>query len=321
VEPFTPFPSMTNAPGAWLAASVFTFGLLVGSFLNVVIARVPSGQSIVHPRSRCPRCGHALAWFENVPLLSWLVLGARCRACRAPISARYPAVELLTGCLYLACWFRFGPSWGLARGLLLVGFLVPLTFIDLEHWLLPFELTLPGIAVGILSSALLGWEVFRDSLVGAAAGLLFFWGLEALVRWVLGKEGLGAGDKWLAALLGAFLGWQPLFGVVLLSNVQGAVVGSALLLLRGRAGPAALPVLSSPAEPASGVQSDASLRAEVSSSARVAVEEDDWTPGPTHLPFGPWLALAALELMLLGPILDRFLPASLARVLTGGLGG
>jgi leader peptidase (prepilin peptidase) / N-methyltransferase len=313
---------MTNSLGFWPAACIFAFGLLVGSFLNVVIARVPSGQSIVHPRSRCPRCGHALAWFENVPLLSWLILRARCRACRAPISVRYPAVELLTGCLYLACWLRFGPSWGLARGLLLVGFLVPLTFIDLEHWLLPFELTLPGIAVGILSSAPLGWDVLRDSVLGAAAGLFFFWGLESLVRWVLGKEGLGAGDKWLAALLGAFLGWQPLFGVVLLSNVQGAVVGSALLVLRGRAGPDALPVPTRAAESNSGIPSpDASALAEGSLAAPVAVEEDDWTPGPTHLPFGPWLALAALELTLLGSVLDRFLPASLARVLTGGLGG
>jgi leader peptidase (prepilin peptidase) / N-methyltransferase len=311
-------------PGPWLAACVFGFGLVVGSFFNVVIARVPAGESIVHPGSRCPHCGHALAWFENVPLFSWLVLGARCRGCRAPISGRYPAVELLTGLLFLACWLRFGLSWSLLRGLLLVGFLVPLTFIDLEHWLLPFELTLPGLAIGILSASLLGVNALRDSVFGAAAGFLFFWGLEAVVRWLLRREGLGAGDKWLVALLGAFLGWQPLFGLVLLSNVQGAVVGSALLLFRGRAGPApVVPATSRAPLPglatavgASGAPSGVEAKLEPKGPPQ---EDDDWSPGPTHLPFGPWLALAGLELVLLGPVLDRFLPAPLARVLIGGL--
>jgi leader peptidase (prepilin peptidase) / N-methyltransferase len=304
--------------GPWLAACLFGLGLVVGSFLNVVIARVPVGQSIVRPGSRCPRCSHSLAWYDNVPILSWVVLGARCRTCRAPISARYPGVELLTGCLFLACWLRFGMSWSLFRGLFLVGFLIPLTFIDLEHWLLPFELTLSGLVLGILSAALLGWPALRDSVLGAAAGFLFFWGLEILVRWLLGKEGLGAGDKWLVALLGAFLGWQPLFGLVLLSNVQGAVVGSALLLFRGRAGPApALPATASDAGTAS-----AALPNQTSHDAKGASgAEDDWRPGPTHLPFGPWLALAGLELVLLGPLFEEFLPAALARLLTGGLEG
>jgi leader peptidase (prepilin peptidase)/N-methyltransferase len=287
-------------PGAWLAAALAVFGLLVGSFLNVVIARVPEGQSIVSPGSRCPRCGYVLAWYENVPLVSWLVLRARCRGCRAPISARYPLVELLTGCLFLACWMRFGASWSLLRGLLLVGFLVPLVFIDLDHWLLPFELTLPGLAVGLLSAALVGWTALRDCALGATVAFLFFWGLERLVKAVLGKEGLGAGDKWLGALLGAFLGWQPLFGLLLLSNVQGAVVGSALLLLRGRAGPAPAPV------PAGKPAPD---------------DDPEWQPGATHLPFGPWLALAGLELLLLGRLLQRILPPSLALLLTGTYDG
>ncbi|MGO9830751.1 MAG: prepilin peptidase [Myxococcaceae bacterium] len=309
-----------------VAAFAFVIGLLVGSFLNVVIARVPTGRSIVHPGSACPKCGHRLAWFENIPVFSWLVLGARCRDCRAPISLRYPAVELLTGCLFLGCWLRFGPSWSLFRGLLLVGFVVPLSFIDLDHWLLPFELTLPGLAVGVLSAGLLGWAALVDAVLGAAAAFLFFWGLEVLVRWVLRKEGLGAGDKWLAALLGAFLGWRPLFGLVLLSNVQGALVGSALLVLRGRAGPA-------PASPAAaqglldGVATasgsgSAPLSAQETRPASGAADaEDDFSPGPTHLPFGPWLALAALELLLLGPWLGQVLPASLARLLTGGFSG
>ena len=291
-------------PGPWLAALAFALGLVVGSFLNVVIARVPAGQSIVRPGSRCPRCGHSLAWFENIPLLSWLALGARCRACRAPISARYPLVELLTGCLFLACWLRFGPSWELLRALLLVGTLVPLTFIDLETWLLPFELTLPGLAAGLLSSALLGWDALAGSVLGAAAAFLFFWALERALRWALRREGMGAGDKWLAALIGAYLGWRALFGVVLLSNVQGALVGGALLLFRGRAGPspAAVPVPTPPPP------------------ETVHPGEEDWQPGPTHLPFGPWLALAALELLLLGPLLRELLPPALGILITGSPG-
>ena len=268
------------------------FGLVVGSFLNVVIARVPAGLSVVRPGSRCPKCGHVLAWYENVPLLSWLALRGRCRRCRAPISARYPAVELLTGLLFAACAVRSGASWELLRGLLLVGFLVPLGFIDLEHWVLPFSLTLPGAAAGLLSAIPLGAEAVLSSAIGAAAGFLFFLGLETLLRLLLRREALGAGDKWLVLLVGAYLGWRPLFGLLLLSNVQGAVVGGLLLLLRGRAGPKAPPT-GSPAT------------------------EDGWQPGTTHVPFGPFIALAALELFLLGPWLAATFPGPLTGLITG----
>ena len=148
---------------ASLLVVVFVFGLLVGSFLNVVIARVPHGQSIVRPGSRCPRCGHVLAWYENVPLLSWAVLRGRCRSCRAPISIRYPAVELLTGLLFLAAAWAFGPGWLLLRALLLVGFLVPLALIDLEHWIVPVGVTVLGTAAGLASAVPLGWEQLRTA--------------------------------------------------------------------------------------------------------------------------------------------------------------
>jgi leader peptidase (prepilin peptidase) / N-methyltransferase len=269
----------------------FMAGLLVGSFLNVVIARVPAGLSIVRPGSRCPRCGHALAWYENVPLVSWLVLGGRCRSCRSPISARYPLVELVTGVLFAACAVRFHPGWELVRGVLLVGFLIPLAFIDLEHWVLPFQLTLPGAAVGLLSALPLGRESVVEAAIGAAVGFAFFFALELGLRMLLKKEALGAGDKWLMLLVGAFLGWRPLFGVLLLSNVQGAVVGATLLALRGRAGPAA---------PAVG-----------------PATEDGWQPGATHVPFGPFIALAAVELLLLGPWLVHTFPGPFAGLVTG----
>jgi leader peptidase (prepilin peptidase) / N-methyltransferase len=307
-------------PGPWLAACAFGFGLVVGSFLNVVIVRVPASQSIIHPGSRCPRCGHRLAWFENVPVVSWVFLGGRCRSCQVRISVRYPLVELLTGILFLACWVRFGASWSLLRGLLLVGFLVALTFIDLDQWILPFELTLPGLALGVLSAGLLGWQALLDAVMGAAAGFFFFWGLEALVKLVLRREGLGAGDKWLAALLGGFLGWQPLFGVVLLSNVQGALVGSILLLVRGRAGPAPAPARVPPgggASPVEGKKPRTQQSAGHPTAEAPGGAEDDWQPGPTHLPFGPWLALAALEILLLGPLFRQLLPPAVAYLLTG----
>jgi leader peptidase (prepilin peptidase)/N-methyltransferase len=296
-------------------------GLIVGSFLNVVIARVPAGESILWPGSRCPRCGHALAWYENVPLLSWLVLRGRCRACREPISIRYPAVELLTGALFLACALVFGPGWMLVRALLLTGFLLPLAFIDLEHWIVPVEIAGLGAAAGVLSAIPLGRATFIACVVGAAAAFLLFWAFEWLSLLLVVRvirpamraiqrlvarlrsleppvpepdpiEAFGAGDKWILLLVGSFLGWRSLFGVLLLSAVQGSLVGAVLLLVQGRAGPEAPP----PGSPAT---------------------EDGWVPDRTALPYGPWLALAALEILLLGPWLAETFPSPLTSVLTG----
>lgn len=304
-----------------LLAALGVLGLLVGSFLNVVIARVPHGQSIVRPGSRCPRCGHTLAWYENVPLVSWAVLRGRCRSCKAPISIRYPAVELLTGLLFVAAGWAFGQSWDLVRGLLLVGFLVPLALIDLEHWIVPVGVTVLGTAAGLASAIPLGWPSLEECAIGAAAGFLVFWALERVslllvvkvirpplraLRRVLARvsgaappelepdptEALGAGDKWLLLLVGSYLGWRPLFGVFLLSALQGAVVGSTLLLLQGRAGSEPPP----PGAPAT---------------------EDGWQPEATALPYGPWIALAALELFLAGPWLAATFPSPLVALVTG----
>jgi len=304
-----------------LLVVLLVLGLVVGSFLNVVIARVPHGQSIVRPGSRCPRCGRVLAWYENVPLLSWLVLRARCRSCKAPISARYPAVELLTGLLFLAAGWAFGWSWELLRVLLLAGFLVPLALIDLEHWIVPVGVTVLGTAAGLLSAIPLGLPVAEDALAGAAAGFLLFWALERVSLFLIVKvlrppmrrlraaiarargeppperepdptEALGAGDKWIMLLVGSYLGWRPLFGVLLLSAVQGAVVGIVLLAVQGRAGSAPPP----PGAPAT---------------------EDGWEPEATALPYGPWLALAALEIALLGPWLAGSFPSPLVALVTG----
>jgi leader peptidase (prepilin peptidase)/N-methyltransferase len=298
---------------------VFVMGLLFGSFLNVVIARVPAGESIVHPRSRCPRCGHQLAWYENIPVLSWLALRARCSSCGLPISWRYPLIELLTALLFLACQRRFGWTPELVAALVMVLLLVPLSFIDLEHWILPHELTWPGIAAGVVLSVPMGWGRVQDSLIGAVVGFLVFWGMEWLGEKIFKKEALGAGDKDLLALIGAFLTWKPLLAVIFLSSLQGAVVGSLLLLVRGRAGPAPDP------EPGPESTSVPPATPPVTETPQVAEgpateneeEEDDWEPGPTSIPFGPWLSLAALEVMLLGPLLREVLPVPLDMLFAG----
>ncbi len=292
------------------AVLLATFGLLVGSFLNVVIARLPAGQSLVHPRSRCPKCGHQLAWFENIPVFSWMVLRGRCQSCRAPISARYPMVELLTALLFLACFSRYCISEPLVGAVLLVSLLIPLTFIDLEHWILPFSLTLPGITAGLATSFFAGgiWGLI-DSALGAAAGFLGFWAMELLGRKIFKKEALGGGDKYLLAMIGAFLSYRPLLAVVFLASIQGAVVGSALLLTRGRAGSAPPPSLPEDLFPGPSEETPAL--------GRLKQEEEEWKPGPTNMPFGPWLALGALEILLLGDRLADWVPQPLGSFFTG----
>lgn len=316
---------------------LFVLGLCVGSFLNVVIARVPLDQSIVRPRSRCPRCGHVLAWYENIPLLSWLALRARCRGCGVPISVRYPLVELLTGLLFFACLRRFGWTYELVPALVLVSLLVPLAFIDLDHWILPLSMTVPGMLAGIALAFPLGMDAFRDALMGAAVGFLSFRMMEYVGWKVFQREALGAGDKYLVAMLGAFLTWRALLGVLLFASMQGAVVGILMLLATGRAGPRTENTQDEPAGDAPPLTMtweftqpglplwkrlllvpvcllvqpipDAPLDEEG--------EEEEWVPERTSIPFGPWLALAGLELLLLGPWLSRVLPADIAMMLGG----
>lgn len=223
-------------------------------------------------------------------------------------------VELLTALLFVACLRRFGWSWELASALMLTTLLIPLTFIDLEHWLLPFALTIPGIALGLLFSIPLGLERLRDSALGAAAGFFGFLALEHFGRKIFKKEALGGGDKYLLAMIGAFLTYRSLLGVVFLASLQGALVGSILLVLHGRAGPAPPPEdenkpLETPPAPGAGPEGSPAISHDV---------EEDWRPGPTNLPFGPWLALGALEVMLLGPWLAEQLPWRAMQILVSG---
>jgi leader peptidase (prepilin peptidase) / N-methyltransferase len=212
-------------------------GLAIGSFLNVVIARVPEGQSIVRPRSKCPRCGHMLPWHENIPVFSWLALRARCSNCKLQISMQYPLVELATAVLFLAAFLRFGWNWHLVTALVFITLLIPLIVIDAQKWILPFELTLPGILLGVLLQIPLGWDPVVTALLGTVIGFLSFRAFEILGWFAFRKEAMGAGDKFLVAMVGAFLSWRVLLAIIFLSSLQGAVFGLIRIALTGRAAP------------------------------------------------------------------------------------
>ena len=360
-------------------------GLCVGSFCNVVIGRLPDDgddpkladawfsfarlKRLAWPPSRCPHCGHQIRWYENVPVLSWLGLRGKCSSCKKPISPRYLLIELLMGALYLAAYARFGLSWELASALVFFTFLVPLIFIDAELWILPFELTLPGIALGIAMSPLLGPGALERSVLGAALGFIAFRVME-FAGWFatsrkekdekgverrVGLEALGMGDKYLLAMIGAQVGWRPLLLVILFSSVQGAVVGLVRMKLTGRAGPedekndekkeekkgadeeeeddepprypftpsflapglplwkrlALVPVTlliqdipdSPPADESTG-------------------DVPDWEPQSNNLPFGPWIGLAGVEVMLLSTwMLERSVDTQYELVTNLLLGG
>src|SRR5215471_13575579 len=222
------------------------FGLAIGSFLNVCIARLPHSQSVVHPRSRCPKCQKLIAWYDNVPVLSYLLLGGRCRNCKKIISVRYPAVELLTGVLSILIYLKFGLSVEWAIFLVFVAALVILAFIDMDHRILPDAITLNGIWAGIVVSvilampspllkSLLDYAGYHNlaprpaSLIGSiagaivGAGLLWFVG-EAYYR-IRGVEGMGFGDVKMMAMVGAFLGAPLALLTIMMGSVLGSVVG------------------------------------------------------------------------------------------------
>jgi len=218
-------------------------GLVVGSFANVCIHRLPRGQSVVHPPSRCPACGAGIKAYDNLPVVGWLLLSGRCRSCRAPISWRYPLVEAANGLLWLALALAHGPSLRALVEMGLVSALLVLALIDLEHQLLPDVITLPGIAIGVGASFLPGSPVRPlTAVLAAAGGYLAFAAVAKAYEKTRGVEGLGQGDWKLAALLGAFLGWQKMLLTVLLASVAGTAVGLLVIALKGRDMRYALPL-------------------------------------------------------------------------------
>jgi leader peptidase (prepilin peptidase) / N-methyltransferase len=230
----------------WVA---LLFGLCIGSFLNVVIHRLPrmmerewkvqcaelagnavpaaaESYNLVRPRSACPACGHGIRAWENIPLVSWLVLRGRCSACRARISARYPLVELLAGLGAAYAAWRFGPTLAALGAALFVWFTIALAFIDQQTGYLPDDLTLPLVWIGLLANLGGAFVPLADAVVGAAAAYLFLWSVNAAFRAVRGIDGMGYGDFKLYAAVGAFLGWKFLPLVILLSSLVGLVFGS-----------------------------------------------------------------------------------------------
>jgi leader peptidase (prepilin peptidase)/N-methyltransferase len=226
-------PAATLAGGWPTALLAFVVGACVGSFLNVCIYRLPADESVVRPGSRCPHCRHALAWYDNVPLLSWAWLGARCRSCRAAIPARYPLVEATAGGLALLALARFGTTpWGLVVFAFSAALLM-ITFIDLDHRFIPDEVSLPGIVVGLAASFVEGGPGPVASLLGVLAGGGVLWGVAWGYERATGREGMGLGDVKLLAMIGAFVGWQAIPAILVIASVTGSLAGVAVMLAHG----------------------------------------------------------------------------------------
>jgi leader peptidase (prepilin peptidase) / N-methyltransferase len=224
-----------------LSLYVFAVGAVVGSFLNVVIFRLPRERSLVRPRSACPACSAAIRWYDNVPLLSWLVLGARCRDCRAPIPIRYPLVEAAAGLAALLALGRFGLTVTAAEVVLFVWMSIALGLIDLEHQLLPDVITYPAMVVGLAGAWLGGFTSPLLSLLGLAVGAALPSLVIVLYKWLRGEEGMGWGDVKYLAAIGAVVGVRDCLWVLVLAAVAGALVGAALCLARRGTMKTALP--------------------------------------------------------------------------------
>jgi len=211
---------------------VFLFGAVVGSFLNVCIYRIPRAESIVFPASHCPECDNKIRAFDNIPVISYLVLRGKCRSCGTRISWQYPAVEMLSALLTLGLFFKFHLSLTFFVLYVFCMALVVITFIDLEHQIIPDSISLPGIVVGFASSFFLPWLGWQNSLIGIVAGggslLLVAYGYQLLTK----KEGMGGGDIKLLAMMGAFLGWRSIPFIIFSSSLFGSVVGVSLMLAR-----------------------------------------------------------------------------------------
>jgi leader peptidase (prepilin peptidase)/N-methyltransferase len=258
---------MPDSPfwAAYLTVLAFFFGACVGSFLNVCIHRIPYEESVIHPRSHCPKCGHMIAWYDNIPLVSWLALRAKCRGCGAPISPRYFLVELLTALLFLAAWNLNGISVITLVHWLVISGLILGTFVDFEHMIIPDRVTLGGMAAGLVCSTafpvIQGRETWMQGLLASAAGLAIGSGLLLAVgqigKMAFKKDAMGLGDVKLLGAIGAFFGWPSVLFTIMVSSLAGSAVGIALILRKNK----------------------------------------EWQ---SRIPYGPYIALAALIWMLGG---------------------
>ncbi len=221
---------------------VFVFGACLGSFLNVCIYRIPAELSVVKPRSRCPKCLTNLAWKDNIPILGWIFLGGKCRYCKAPIAARYPAIELLTAVLFTLLWLRFPYDPLLVPYGVLVFGLILGTFVDIDEMWLPDRVTIGGMIIGPIFSFLIPamhgveghWAGLVQSLMGLAAGFGLFYAISILGKLVFKKDAMGFGDVKLMGTLGAFLGWESVLFITFVSSLLGAVIGLLFIALGKR---------------------------------------------------------------------------------------
>ncbi len=253
----------------WIACWVFALGLVVGSFLNVCICRIPHDLSVVRPGSACPKCHHPISWFDNIPVVSYLCLGRKCRHCHEPISARYALVEMLTALIFVAVYFSFSAQFGwMILGWALAAALIVCTFIDFEHFIIPDEITLPGMGLGLLLhfafSKALGlyphaghWGSLLWASVGALAGGGSLWLVAVVGEKAYGKEVMGMGDVKLMGMVGALLGWKSALFAIFLGSLAGSVVGIFLVITK----------------------------------------KSQWQ---SRIPFGPYLSLGSLATMLVG---------------------
>lgn len=260
--------AMTARMGVLVPIVVGVLGAMIGSFLNVCIHRMPRDESIVLPGSHCTSCGKAVAWYDNIPILSWFILRGRCRHCGAAFSFRYPGIEALTAAMFVLLYLKFGLGTRLAIYALFASALIVITFVDLDFRIIPDEISIGGIPVGFALAFVNPDLTWMDSLTGIAVGGGFLLALGIGYHAVTGRTGMGGGDIKLLAAIGAFLGWKSVLAVILISSVLGAVVGIAAMIV---------------------TRSDSKLA----------------------LPFGPFLAGAAVLCVFFGPALIGWYTAQL----------
>lgn len=219
--------SEVTVPGAVEAVFLLyagVLGLSVGSFLNVCVGRLPRGESLIRPRSRCPKCGAAIAWFDNIPVFSWLVLRGRCRSCREPISWTYPALELVTAAIWLGLAAVYGPTWHALQGAILFSLLLAIALIDGRHYLIPDALSLGGLGAGLALALLPGQPTPLVAVLGASLGFGVLLAVGILGEWAFRKPAMGGGDMKMMAMVGAFLGPAGAMLTIFLGAVVGTVV-------------------------------------------------------------------------------------------------
>lgn len=217
-----------------LSTGSILFGAVIGSFLNVCIFRLPEEESIATPGSHCPQCKKPIRFYDNIPLVSYLILRGKCRNCQTPISFQYPLVEGITALGSVLLFMKFGPTWSYLFYFCFLSALIVIAVIDLRHQIIPDVISIPGIAVGLLGSLILPQITFFHSLVGTllGGGSLFF--VATMYQWLFKREGMGGGDVKLLAMIGAFLGWRAVILTILLSSLIGSAVGILIILLKGK---------------------------------------------------------------------------------------